>query len=124
MVRKELELRNAAEVARAQATAATTQCEQLRAELSAVQGRFATASRRATEVANAAPRPLPPSLAAAKTPPQARPDEKQRESHRLLTALLKYGLVPAALSVGSRGETALQRDSRERHTERRRERSY
>ena len=54
-----------------QASEATKQCEELRAELSAIQARFATANRRATEVANAAPRPLPPSLALAKAPSQA-----------------------------------------------------
>ena len=54
-----------------QASEATKQCEELRAELSAIQARFATANRRATEVANAAPRPLPPSLALAKAPAQA-----------------------------------------------------
>ena len=64
-------MRSDIEAARAQALEATNRCEELQAELSAVQARFVTTRRRATEVANAAPRPQPPSLAEAKTPQHA-----------------------------------------------------
>lgn len=66
-----MELRSDIEAARAQALEATNRCEELEAELSVVQARFVTTRRRATEVANAAPRPQPPSLAEAKKPQPA-----------------------------------------------------
>jgi hypothetical protein len=68
MVRKELELRAEIEAAQARAEEALAHAEELQASLGGLQNRFATAERRAGEIASAAPRPLPPPLSGAKAP--------------------------------------------------------
>ena len=62
MVRKELELREEIDEARATVSQWMQEAGQAQAELTGVQGRYVTASRRAAEIASAAPRPLPPPL--------------------------------------------------------------
>ena len=68
MVRKELELRAEIEAAQARAEEALAHAEELQAEKGLKMARFATAERRAGEIASAAPRPLPPPLSGAKAP--------------------------------------------------------